>query len=209
MRCLPFLGIATLLVACNQSTDSPVDSQVFEQPAGTGGFLLTESDGSQSIGYLASDGRYYSTNSVTLTGRWEATDEGVCFANDDGTNVCAVPGTFDENGVQVPVLDNGDQIKVIRLDKPGVANQVDVIEPRAETAILENGDQDLSIWMPDGRFYVGMLDGRGAWDIEGARICFTPDEGEKGCDKNDPPSDDGTWMSTRPNGDRYKVERIL
>lgn len=213
MRMLLLIGCSVALAGCAGGEGDSGESAEAEGVVATpGAYVTSEADGTNDLGYLNADGTYFFVAEATGGGAWKATEDGgVCFTPPDGEENCgntADPvgedGTFVVHPVGVPPW------TARRLDKTLAVGETNPIEPQAVHGTNEDGAESLMFWLADGTTIGGAVVDTGTWRADGSDFCYTSEStGTEVCNANGPADEDGSWMSTRPEGETYRVEKVL
>lgn len=187
---LPLLALA----ACGESADTEeaaAADPLVELAAGTGPYLVTYADGTQSLNFAADDGTEWGGPIGAAAGaepvRWSAADGQVCLdfpdTMEDATDFCIDHGPLQEDGSWTAHNpNNADQEPSVmrRLDAP-VESEADQIAAGTYWVEMANGDTALAVWADDGVSYVAFNPVRSTWRADGDQRCTTPADGEESC----------------------------
>lgn len=190
MAALPLLALA----ACGDSDggeDTAASDPLAALAAGTGPYLVTYPDGTQSISFAAEDGTEWG-GPIDLAEdgepvRWSVPDGQTCIdfpdSMADATDFCIAHGPLQEDGswtVSNPNNPDAEPAVMRRLDRP-VESEADQVGEGTYWVEMPDGNTALAIWAADGISYLAMNPTSSTWTAYGQQRCTTPAGGEERC----------------------------
>lgn len=191
MAALPLLALA----ACSESEDAgdtaATADPLAELAAGTGPYLVTYPDGSQTLTFAAEDGTEWGGPIDLVAGgdpvRWALTDGQVCIdfpdSMEDATDMCIVNGPLQDDGTWAATPSNNPDAEpamMRRLDRP-VESATDQAGAGTYWVDMPDGNTALAVWADDGVSYLAMNPTSSSWRADGNQRCTTPADGTESC----------------------------
>lgn len=187
---LPLLALA----ACGESADTDeaaAADPLAELAAGTGPYLVTYPDGTQSLSFASEDGTEWGGPIDAPAGadpvRWAVVDDQVCItfppAAEGAEDFCIIAGELGEDGSWQATNSNepdGDPATMRRLDAV-VTGPADQIAAGTYWVDMPDGNTALVTWVADGTSYLARNPVRSTWRADGTQRCTTPADGEESC----------------------------
>jgi hypothetical protein len=215
---LPLLALA----ACGDSADveePAAPDPLAELAAGTGPYLVTYADGTQSLTFAREDGTEWGGAIEMAAGdepvQWSVVDDQVCIsfpeAMEDSEDFCMVSGELAEDGSWTVVPDNADEgtepATMRRLDT-AATSRADQMAAGTYWVDMPDGNSAMVYWGEDGNSYLAMNPTRSTWRADGNQRCTTPEGGEESC--GSPTSEVGEDSSfTAEDGGQTITVRML
>ncbi|MEL1249054.1 hypothetical protein [Aurantiacibacter gilvus] len=214
---LPLLALA----ACGESAETDETAAadpLAELAAGTGPYLVTYADGSQTLSYAAHDGTEWGGPIDLVAGaepvRWSAPEDQVCIdfpdSMEDATDFCIEYGPLQEDGswtARNPNNPDEDPATMRRLDAP-VETEADMIAAGTYWIDMPDGETALAVWADDGVSYLAMNPTRSTWRADGNQRCTTPADGEESCGVPTSELGEDNSFTAEDNGEQITVRML-
>lgn len=179
---------AILVAGCGESQEeaAPVEeAPAVDLAAGTGPYLVTYADGSQTLNFASEDGTEYSGPTPGPEhGTWSVVDGKACLdppgdAEDGSPNVtCVTSSDVADDGSWTVMPDGADEgARIRRLDDGPVG------EMTAGSYLIDfpDGSQALGVWTESGDAYVTFEPSAGSWRAADGQRCTTAGDGTESC----------------------------
>lgn len=191
-----FIAALPLLVlaACGDSgvtEEAEAPDPLAELAAGTGPYLVSYPDGTQTLTYASADGTEWGGPIELPVGaepvQWAVVEDQVCItfpeAMEDAEDFCMNSGELAEDGTWQVTPDNdpdAEPATMRRLDT-AATTRADQMAAGTYWVDLPDGNSALVYWGENGDSYLAMNPTRATWRAEGNQRCTTPEGGEETC----------------------------
>lgn len=207
---------AMLIAGCGESQDdaAPVEeAPEVHLAAGTGPYLVTYADGSQTLNFAAADGTEYTGPTPEGGhGAWSMIDGRACLDppgdNEDGSSnlTCVTSGEVGEDGSWTVMPDGADEGATIRRLDDGPAGQMG---EGTYMVGFADGGQALSVWAADGTAYVTFEPSQGSWRAVDGQRCTTGGDGLEACGApTSEMAEDGSFTASDEANGTFTVQML-
>lgn len=179
---------AALLAGCGESQEeaAPVDAApAVDLAAGTGPYLVSYADGTETLNFASEDGTEYSgATPGPEHGTWSMIDGRACLdppgdAEDGSPNVtCVTSGEVADDGSWTVMPDGAEESATIRRLDDGPVGEMGAGSYLIDFA---DGTQALGVWTESGDAYVTFEPSAGSWRVVDGQRCTTAGDGTESC----------------------------
>lgn len=203
LAALPFI----LLGACSEAEEAaPVEAEpAVDLAAGTGAYIVTNADGTRSLGFATADGVQYSGQLTGEPSTWSVEGEQACVdPAGDEEKFCWTSSPIGDTGTFTITRADGTQSGAITPLVPEVEGQ-----GGAWLVANDDGTTSLAVWAAGGNAYLAPAIETGTWRAADGQRCGTlGDEAEEACSTPGEMGDDGTFPVTNADGTTITVQML-